>query len=182
MAPRPIQEEITHSIVIHECGWYSKTHLGIRRVSRFNFYYTHLLTTPKGPSSSIISASSSQSSQPASSSHTALIPHRGKALCPERSRASARYAPCRCIPLFSYRIFSNFAFKILSIKRHKPLIATNFLRWTVLMLPIRFPPGVQHSRLSTNCLLMSSKLLKPGYTMGITSFPIPVCSFIRKLH
>ena len=72
-------------------------------------------------------------------------------------------------------------FKTRSPKLYKLVIATNFLHWTVLMLHIRFLPGVLHSRLLTNHLLISLTLLRPCKTMAITSFLIPVCSYTQLL-
>src|SRR5208282_1650583 len=79
--------------------------------------------------------------------------------------------------LRSCRIFPHIIFKTRSPKLHKLLIATNFLRWTVLTLRIQFLPGVLLSRLLTNHLLISSKLLNPCRAMAITSFLIPVYSY-----
>jgi hypothetical protein len=106
MALRWIQKDMMHSTISHECGWYSKTHLGVRRVSRSNFNSTHFLTTFKVSSSSIISASSSSSTQSASTIQSA---DRGKTFRPERSRASDRGAPCKFIISFLYgKISSHF--------------------------------------------------------------------------
>ena len=78
---------------------------------------THFLTTFKGSSSSVISASSSQlasSSQSASSSQpssTNQSAGRGKTYCPERSRASARGGPCAFTSSFLYSIFPTLFFR-----------------------------------------------------------------------
>ena len=75
-----------------------------------------ILTTFKDSTSSIISVSSSKS---ASSSKSTLViqsastipsTNRGKKIRPERSRASARGAPCTSIPSFLYGIFSHTLF------------------------------------------------------------------------
>jgi hypothetical protein len=112
MAPRRIQKDMMHSIVIHECGWYSKTHLGVRNVSKFNFNWAHFLTTFKG-SSSIISQSSSQLASSSQSTVTSTIQsaNRGKTYRPEHSQTSARGAPCTFYffilvrYIFSYIVF-----------------------------------------------------------------------------
>ena len=112
LAPQPIQKDMPHSIIIPECHWYLKTHLGVRKVSRSNFNSTHFLTTFKGSSFSIISASSDLFSKSASSSQSASTiqpADRGKTLRPERSRASAREAPCTFTP-FLYGIFPHTLF------------------------------------------------------------------------
>jgi hypothetical protein len=41
MAPQPIQKNISHSLLIHERGWYSKIHLRVQKVSRSNFNSPH---------------------------------------------------------------------------------------------------------------------------------------------
>ena len=68
-------------------------------------------------------------------------------------------------------------FKTRSPKLHELVIATNFPHWTVLTLHIQFLPGVLHSRLLTNHLLIMSKLLSPCRAMAITYFLIPVYSY-----
>ena len=81
-----------------------------------------------------------------------------------------------CFLLHSCMVCLHIIFKTQSHRLHKQVITTNFLHWTVLTLHIQFLPGALHSRLSTNCLLISSKLLRPCRTMVITYFLIPVCS------
>ena len=57
MALQMIQKDMAHSIPIHRCGWCSKTHLEVQKVSQSNFSSTHLLTIFRGSTSSIISTS-----------------------------------------------------------------------------------------------------------------------------
>ena len=71
-------KNIMLSLLIHGIGWYSKTHLGVQRVSRSNFSSTHLLTFFKGSTSSIISASSSPSISSSQSTSTIQSAGRGK--------------------------------------------------------------------------------------------------------
>ena len=87
-----------------------------------------------------------------------------------------------CLLLHSCRVCLHIISKTKSHRLHKQVIATNFLCWTVLTLHIWFLPGVLHSRLLTNHLLISSKLLRPCRTMIITYFLIPVCSSTRLLQ
>ena len=98
------------SLLIHDIGWYSKTHLAVQRVSRFNFSSTHLLTFFKGSTSSIISASSSPSISSSQSTLTIQSAGRGKTFRPERSQASAQAAPCMFTPSFLYGIFPHTLF------------------------------------------------------------------------
>ena len=74
-------------------------------------------------------------------------------------------------------ISPHIIFKTQSPKLHELVIATNFPCWTVLMLHIQFLPGVLHSRLLTNHLLILLKLLSPCRAMAITHFLIPVYSY-----
>ena len=127
MALQLIQKDMAHSMLIHESGWCSKTHLGVQRVSQSNSSLTYLLTTLKGSTSLIISVSSSRSASSSQSFSTIQSVDHCKMFCPECSWASAQGAPCTFAPLFSCSIFSHTLFKTQSPKLHKPVIATNFL-------------------------------------------------------
>ena len=45
MALQLIEKDMARSMLIHESGWCSKTHLGVQRVSQSNSSLTYLLTT-----------------------------------------------------------------------------------------------------------------------------------------
>ena len=111
VAPWPTQKSIMHIIVIYKCGWYSKTHLKVQRVSQSDFnsthLLTHLLTTFKGSSSSIISASSSRSSSTIQSASTIQTSDHGKTFCPECSWVSAWGVPCMFSSSFLYGMFPD---------------------------------------------------------------------------
>ena len=125
MALQLIQKDMVHSMLIHESGWCSKTHLGVQRVSQSNFSLTYLLTTFKGSTTLIISVSSSKSALSSQSSSIIQSVDHHKMFCPEHSQASAQGAPCTFAPLFLCSIFSHTLFKTQSPKLHKPVIATN---------------------------------------------------------
>ena len=116
MALQPIQKDMAHSMLIHESGWCSKTHLEVQMFSQSNSSSTHLLTTLKGLIISVASSQSASSSQAASfsqaasssqSSLTIQSASHHKMFCPEHSQASAQGAPCMFTPLFLYGIFPH---------------------------------------------------------------------------
>ena len=84
--------------------------------------------------------------------------------------------------LQSCMVYPHIILKIRSPKVYKLVVATIFYHWTVLTLRIRFLSGALHSRLSTNRLLISSKLLRPCRTLVIIYFLIPVCSYTQLLQ
>ena len=181
MALHPIQKNMMHSVIYHECGWHSKTHLWVQRVSQSNFNSSHFSFLLKVLHLQLFPR------------HLVYPLHPVKPLHPAKPLIVARLLVPNihgdqleehlvCLFLHSYIVyFLTLFFKIRSPKLFKRVIATNFLRCRVLTLRIQFLPGALRFRPSTNHLPILSKLLRPRSTMVIMHFLIPVFSFTKLL-
>jgi len=179
-----IQRDMAQSIIIHECGWYSKTHLGVRRVSQSVFLTQHIFSLLSKPHYSYQHHLLNPLPLHLVKLHPVnpLIVAKPFVLNIHGHQLEEHLVSLSFHSSFWYGIFPHHFFKTRSPKLRKLLIATSFLRWTVLTLRIRFLPGVLHSRPSTNRPLISSKPLRPCQTMATTHILIPVSSYTQRLH